>query len=551
MIDLHLPIEIISNVFQDKEEISDFKAILKEIDPEQKIDIYYDRLKLQELFLNLNPQLFSSENFRKILLNSNYKTNNFKRFSKDLGINDEDITESNKEKIIKKTSSFLWGPNKETRSFITNFKLNESLIPSEFANNLEVEDFPPAHEPYNEMFKYQSDIYHRALPLIKKYDQRFIIQVPTGGGKTKLAMELVCNQLNSKNDKKILWIADRKELCEQATEAFEQIWRHKGKKKISLNRCWEKYNLISNIKGSTIIVASIDKVLSLKKKNVKINADIIIFDEAHHASAKKYRSAIIFASKQGTRTIGLTATPGRSYNDEKENEELSQMFDDTLLRILETKTQNGKKQGAIVYLQSMGILSKPIRKPEIIIPKLKKIFTSKELKKIENKTDYSLNDLEKIGKNHIRNITIIKKLIEIAKTGKQILFFGTTVSQSKLMYAAMKHLGFSGAHIDGNTIPEFRRDSINKFKNSKIQILFNNQVLATGFDAPSVEVIFIARPTKSPVLLLQMIGRGMRGKNVGGTETFDLYYVKDGVFDNFQNLDELFEMFAVYFEEDQ
>ena len=74
-------------------------------------------------------------------------------------------------------------------------------------------------------------------------------------------------------------------------------------------------------------------------------------------------------------------------------------------------------------------------------------------------------------------------------------------------------------------------------------------MLSTGFDAPSVEVLFIARPTKSPVLLLQMIGRGMRGKNVGGTETFDLYYVRDGIFDNFQNLDDLFEMFAVYFEE--
>ena len=48
-----------------------------------------------------------------------------------------------------------------------------------------------------------------------------------------------------------------------------------------------------------------------------------------------------------------------------------------------------------------------------------------------------------------------------------------------------------------------------------------------------------------------MIGRGMRGENVGGTKTFDLYYVKDGIFDKFQNLDELFEMFAVYFEQNE
>ena len=113
------------------------------------------------------------------------------------------------------------------------------------------------------------------------------------------------------------------------------------------------------------------------------------------------------------------------------------------------------------------------------------------------------------------------------------------------MYAAMKHLGFSGAHIDANTVTEFRRESIQKFKKSKIQILFNNQVLATGFDAPSVEVLFIARPTKSPVLLLQMIGRGMRGENVGGTKTFDLYYVKDGILQSKLDCEPLKPLFSV------
>ena len=97
-------------------------------------------------------------------------------------------------------------------------------------------------------------------------------------------------------------------------------------------------------------------------------------------------------------------------------------------------------------------------------------------------------------------------------------------------------------HID-QVNKEFRKDNIEKFKKSKIQILFNNEVLTQGFDAPSVDVVFIARPTKSPILLLQMIGRGMRGKNVGGTEKFDLYYVRDSIFDDFSNLDELFEIF--------
>ena len=43
MIDLHLPIDLISNFFKNKEDVKDFKQILKEIDPEQKVDIYYGR----------------------------------------------------------------------------------------------------------------------------------------------------------------------------------------------------------------------------------------------------------------------------------------------------------------------------------------------------------------------------------------------------------------------------------------------------------------------------------------------------------------------------
>ena len=55
-------------------------------------------------------------------------------------------------------------------------QLDESLIPSDFLDNLELEEFPPAYQPYDEMFRYQSDLYHEALPLIKKNDQRFILK---------------------------------------------------------------------------------------------------------------------------------------------------------------------------------------------------------------------------------------------------------------------------------------------------------------------------------------------------------------------------------------
>ena len=545
MADLHLPLRIISKIFKDSEDVKDFKLILKEIDSNQKIDIFFDRTKLQDLFFNLNPQIFSTPKYREVVLDSTFNTRQCKKFLESRDINEEEILKLTKNQIIKKAANFKWGFNNETKSFIENFGLDESLLPNDSKNISNLEEFPPAHEPYNEMFDYQNQIYFKATHLLEKPNQRFIIQVPTGGGKTKIGMEIVCNELNSKINKKIYWLADRKELCEQAVEAFEKIWKHKGRRKIILNRVWEAYELNSDLRGTLLIISTIGKILEINRKNkIKLNADLIIFDEAHHASAEKYRRAIVNSSKPGTRVFGLTATPGRSYKNIEDNQKLSEMFDKEILEI-----DTPKNIGVITYLQNRGILSKPnIHKP-IEIPKIKKIFTSKELKGLSKKSDYSLKDLQKIGKNNIRNIIIIKKLIEIAEAGKQILYFGTSVAQSRLMFAAMKHKGFSGAHIESETGKEFRKDSILKFKNKKIQILFNYEVLATGFDAPSVDVVFIARPTKSPILLQQMIGRGMRGSNVGGTDEFDLYYVKDSIFDDFTNLDDLFGLFREFFVE--
>ena len=112
MIDYNLPIEIISNIFQNKEEIKDFTALIKKIEPEN--NFFYDRLKLQELFFNLNPNIFYDKKFREIFLKANYEKKYFKRFVKDLGITEE-LSKENKEKIIKKIYSFSWGSNIQTR----------------------------------------------------------------------------------------------------------------------------------------------------------------------------------------------------------------------------------------------------------------------------------------------------------------------------------------------------------------------------------------------------------------------------------------------------
>ena len=102
-------------------------------------------------------------------------------------------------------------------------------------------------------------------------------------------------------------------------------------------------------------------------------------------------------------------------------------------------------------------------------------------------------------------------------------------------------------HVDGKTNQGARQSILKEFKNGELQIICNFGILSTGFDAPKTDLVFIARPTQSIVLYSQMIGRGLRGKEVGGTENCTIVTVKDNI-SGLPNDSNIFTYFDEYFE---
>lgn len=86
------------------------------------------------------------------------------------------------------------------------------------------------------------------------------------------------------------------------------------------------------------------------------------------------------------------------------------------------------------------------------------------------------------------------------------------------MAVLLRRNGRSAAVVTGTTRRATRRYLIEEFRAGRVQVLCNFGVLTTGFDAPKIQAIIIARPTLSGVLYEQMIGRGMRGPRNGGTD---------------------------------
>jgi superfamily II DNA or RNA helicase len=155
--------------------------------------------------------------------------------------------------------------------------------------------------------------------------------------------------------------------------------------------------------------------------------------------------------------------------------------------------------------------------------------------------------LTRLGKSHLRNAEILNKLVDLVRGGvcKSVIFFATSLEQSRLIASLLNFLGIQACHIDGSTPFLLRQELIKKFKTQKINVLCNYEVLATGFDAPLVDCVFIARPTASVVLYSQMIGRGLRGPAIGGKSQCRIVNVRDNIL-NLPSIDAMYSIFDEY-----
>ena len=106
-----------------------------------------------------------------------------------------------------------------------------------------------------------------------------------------------------------------------------------------------------------------------------------------------------------------------------------------------------------------------------------------------------------------------------AEPDTRVIYFGPTVLDAECMAFLLRQQGVPSAYVSGNTREVTRRQVIEDFRAGAIKVLCNCEVLTTGFDAPQVTHVVMARPTVSQVLYEQMVGRGLRGPLFGGTET--------------------------------
>ncbi|MGL5756585.1 MAG: DEAD/DEAH box helicase family protein [Paraclostridium sp.] len=359
----------------------------------------------------------------------------------------------------------------------------------------------------------------------KKDIYKSLLVIPTGGGKTFTSVYWALNQIIDKN-KKVLWLAHRHELLNQTIKtAIDSAY-----KDILPNRDSFRFRIISGVHDRPVnidssddfIVASKDSLNNGKeylKKWVEENKDNIclVIDEAHHAVAKSYRNIIeILEStcKKDLKIIGLTATPMRS--DEKEEGLLGKIFSDNICYSVDLNT-----------LINKGILSTPVLREFDTKVELESELSKSDIRAIKMSQNLPDNIAKQIALNKKRNNFIINKYIENKDEYGKCLVFAVNIEHALVLNALFKENKIKSDYVvssirdmhSGVVISnEENTKKIQDFKDGNLEVLINVNILTEGTDIPSVQSVFLTRPTTSAILMNQMIGRGLRGESAGGTD---------------------------------
>ena len=142
--------------------------------------------------------------------------------------------------------------------------------------------------------------------------------------------------------------------------------------------------------------------------------------------------------------------------------------------------------------------------------------------------DFHPDLLRTLGQDTARNRRLIDVLLKIP-VDWPTLFFGCSVDQATVVALLLRKAGRSADVVTSTTRTATRRHRVEQFRDGALGVLANYGVLTTGFDAPLVRALVIGRPTASPVLYEQMIGRGMRGPRFGGTDECLVIDVEDNI----------------------
>ena len=331
--------------------------------------------------------------------------------------------------------------------------------------------------------QYQQQAVDAVYNYLRRYDDNPCVVIPTAGGKTPILATIVKDAIQQW-DGRVMILSHVKELLEQAVDKIHAVYPECdiGIYSTGLKR-WDTDN--------KCIVAGIQSAYRNTDGFGKF--DLIIVDEAHLIPEKgdgMYRNFLRRMKDHNPelRVIGLTATPYRLTSGPI-------CAPDNILNKIcfEVGVKELLQQGFLCPLRSKA------SRQEIDASGLH--VRAGEF--IESEVDKLMNTGDLVAQ-------ACSEIISYARERKAVIIFCCSIDHAQNVLAHIRKHDSTAEAVFGDTLPSFRAEILERFKAGKIKFLINVGVLTTGFDAPNIDCVVLLRPTASPGLYYQMVGRGFR-----------------------------------------
>lgn len=357
----------------------------------------------------------------------------------------------------------------------------------------------------------------------RKGQNRLLVKKPTGMGKTVwFASLLAVPELKAwletfpAHDRKMLVIAHREELLTQAQARI--LDQHPGLM-VAIEQADSRASRFSDV-----VVASIQTLAAMKFRRLKRFLQhhqfrIVIVDEAHHAAAASYRTALVhlgFLPPSDATDVENIEAP--DYDDVAVMERALGAWDtvapkDRLLIGVTATPNRSDAIGLSCVFQSLAYsyeLRQAIKDGWLVPPVPWVIESDVSLDDVRiTAGEFNQKDLAAAVNQQRRNQLAVAGWQERAQ-GLSTIAFTVDVAHAHALAEEFRQAGIRAVAISGETPKEQRRSILWQYSQGQIEVLVNCMVLTEGTDLPRTSCIVHAKPTKSATLYEQMTGRGLR-----------------------------------------
>lgn len=318
---------------------------------------------------------------------------------------------------------------------------------------------------------YQTRLEEEIRARIREGCRRILVQLWMGGGKTVLAADIIRQAVEKETY--TAFLAHRRELVRQASDKLERFGVPHGvimrgeqplARRVQVCSIQTLYHRVCKVSSTT-----------------PPHAQLVFIDEAHHATAMSYRR--LMEEWPDAVFIGLTATPADS---------------------------RGRGLGNVFDALVQGPTIREMMDEGWLVPPRYFAPSEPDLEEVTiRQGDYATGELEEAMDQPALVGDVVTHWQQLGR-GRPTVVFATGVNHAINLAREFQDAGVAAEVVHGKTEIEERDDILRRLSDGELDVVVNCQVLTEGWDCPDVGCVILARPTKSLILYLQMVGRGLR-----------------------------------------